>query len=523
MRKAKTSSTLGAGTLSGSSPLAALQGWASQTPQRLFWTFAAAHLILWTLLPSISCPNAPLDVIEGYAWGHEWLMGTYKHPPMQAWWLGAIAYLSDRASWGHFLASQIAVILAFWAVWQTGRRMFTEQAALLGVLLLEGVVYYNFISTEFNPNVLQLAFWALIGNTFHRAIKENRVIDWLLLGVWSAAGLYSKYSTALLLLVLGILMLVRPEGRRHLRSLGPYLAAVVGLLLFLPQIAWLFNNAFLPFTYAWDRMQTNPNAGFITSSVRAPFFYILSQLLAVLPATVLFFAFCDRGSLPKDKRFRSFDRDFLDFVTFGPFLLTLLMAILIGIKIHDMWAMPFWNFLGLWAIARFRAVFSKEALRRFISGWIAVCLASVLLYTACTVYSPYVTHRGLRVQFPGKPLAEKIDAAWHKRFQSPLQYVVGDTWPAGNVAFYTPEWPHVLIKGDYAISPWISPDSVRRFGGVAVWCIQSCAYKNYEEGEPPYIRNFPHAEIQEPLTLPRQTEADVPPTRLGWAILPPAG
>src|SRR5271168_2819822 len=82
------------------------KAWVVATPARLFWVFAATHLALWTIIPTLVSPNAPLDVIEGYAWGHEWLIGTHKHPPMQAWWLGALAILTGRAAWAHFLASQ---------------------------------------------------------------------------------------------------------------------------------------------------------------------------------------------------------------------------------------------------------------------------------------------------------------------------------------------------------------------------------------------------------------------------------
>lgn len=497
--------------------------WVTATPARLFWGFAAIHLVLWTVVPALTSPNAPLDVIEGYAWGHEWLIGTHKHPPMQAWWLEILAMLTNRAPWVHFFASQLAIVIAFWAVWRTGRRMFSPQAALLGALLLEGVVYYNFTSPEFNPNVLQLPFWALTGLYFHRAVKEGRMTDWFLLGLFSAGGLYSKYSTMLLLVSLTILLLVRPEGRRRLAEPGPWIALLTVFALFLPHIIWLIDNSFLPFTYAWGRMHDPSNIGFIASTVRAPVFYILSQLLAILPMTLLFFAFFDHGKLVPNERFRSFDRDFLDFVTFGPFIFTLIMAVVVGIKVHDMWAMPFWNFIGLWAISRFKADFSPRAVRRFTYSWVVVSFGLLIAFTASNLFSPYFTHRGLRVHFPGQALAATVGTVWHDRFRTPVPYVVGDVWAAGNVAYYLPEWPHVLIKGDYEISPWLTRADVRKAGAIIVWCMQDCAYKNrdYEEAQPPFVKDFPQAEIQEPIILSRQTDAVVPPAKIGWAIIPP--
>ena len=244
----------------------------------LFWIFAVAHLLLWTIVPTLTSPNAPLDVIEGYVWGHEWLLGTYKHPPMQAWWLETLTLLTNQSSWTHFLASQIAIVIAFWAVWQTGLRILGPVPALLGAMLLEGVIYYNFCSPEFNPDVLQLPFWALIGLFYHRAVKDNRLFDWALLGVWSAGGLYSKYSTLLLLVVLMLLTFARPEGRRRLKNIGPYLAVTVAFLLFLPHLNWLIDNNFLPYTYAESRLRHPTPPGIVRSAIVVPSLFSSSQL-----------------------------------------------------------------------------------------------------------------------------------------------------------------------------------------------------------------------------------------------------
>ena len=47
--------------------------------------FLFAHLIVWTLIPSISNTNLPLDTIEALAWGTNLDWGYNKHPPVSAW------------------------------------------------------------------------------------------------------------------------------------------------------------------------------------------------------------------------------------------------------------------------------------------------------------------------------------------------------------------------------------------------------------------------------------------------------
>ena len=49
-----------------------------------FYIFLVIHLILWTLTPSLTNNNLPLDTIEALAWGSNLDWGFNKHPPMSA-------------------------------------------------------------------------------------------------------------------------------------------------------------------------------------------------------------------------------------------------------------------------------------------------------------------------------------------------------------------------------------------------------------------------------------------------------
>ena len=50
----------------------------------VFYIFVTAHLIFWTLIPSLTNHNLPLDTIEALAWGSNLDWGFNKHPPMSA-------------------------------------------------------------------------------------------------------------------------------------------------------------------------------------------------------------------------------------------------------------------------------------------------------------------------------------------------------------------------------------------------------------------------------------------------------
>ena len=52
---------------------------------KILITFLFSHLIIWTLVPSLSNENLPLDTIEALAWGSNLDWGYNKHPPVSAW------------------------------------------------------------------------------------------------------------------------------------------------------------------------------------------------------------------------------------------------------------------------------------------------------------------------------------------------------------------------------------------------------------------------------------------------------
>ena len=51
---------------------------------KLFYSFLVVHLILWTLVPTLTNNNLPLDTIEVLAWGSNLDWGFGKHPPASA-------------------------------------------------------------------------------------------------------------------------------------------------------------------------------------------------------------------------------------------------------------------------------------------------------------------------------------------------------------------------------------------------------------------------------------------------------
>src|SRR5580692_985743 len=160
---------------------AGLIDWIESQPGQAFAAFLAVHFVVWTALPTLLYANLPLDLIEALTYGREWQLGYDKLPPLP-WWLVEIMHRAFGADAAYYALAQAAVIIAFVAVWATARPLVGATGALIAVLIIDGMHYFQYTAVKFNHDVIQLPFWALAGYALHAALTRGRLRYWILLG-----------------------------------------------------------------------------------------------------------------------------------------------------------------------------------------------------------------------------------------------------------------------------------------------------------------------------------------------------
>ena len=70
---------------------------------KILGSFLFAHIIIWTLIPTFSNTNLPLDTIEHLAWASDLKFGYSKHPPVSAWILEIFYQIFSNQDWAYFL------------------------------------------------------------------------------------------------------------------------------------------------------------------------------------------------------------------------------------------------------------------------------------------------------------------------------------------------------------------------------------------------------------------------------------
>jgi len=411
---------------------------------KLFYTFIIIHLILWTLIPSLTNNNLPLDTIEALAWGSNLDWGFSKHPPGSAFFLEIIYHIFGTQDWAYYLLSQIFVVIAFIIVFKFAEELFKNTIlSLISVLLLESIYFYNFTTPEFNVNVCQLPFWALCvyysWKLFDRQDVSFKDCFWL--GVFAAIGFLSKYLFIYLLLAIDLLFFYVIFIKRYRKFNFKYLISLeIFAVLLIPHLIWLVNNDYATISYGLAR------TGFENSSlldhILYPVIFLGKQVGILIPFFIMSYLLVKKFKYKislKDKNLL-----FLMFINLAPIGLMFLTSVITGSKIRTMWMTPFYLFFGVLIVYIFQAQINLKRLNSFISAFLILFIFSPLAYAYISI-----TETNKRTDYLGKEMAIKTQYAWDQDHIESINVVLGDEWVAGNLSYHLksrPVWEGLITK-----------------------------------------------------------------------------
>ena len=404
----------------------------------IFFIFALSHLIIWTIVPSLTNKNLPLDTIEALAWGSNLDWGFNKHPPMSAFFPEVFFKIFGAQDWAFYLLSQIFVLIAFYFVFKLSFEVLGNiKLSLISVLLLESIYFYNFTTPEFNVNVCQLPFWSLVVYFTWKIYetKEIKFSDCFFIGLFAAIGFLSKYLFIYLLLAIIFLFTHSIFVKKIKKFDFKYLITIeVFLVLLVPHLIWLLNNDFITINYGLKR--TGLEGSEIFDHFKYPLIFLLKQLGILVPFFFLVFLLVKKVKFKinfKDQKFL-----FLLFVNILPIALMFLTSAITGSKIRTMWMTPFYLFFGLMFVYIFKSQINIKKINSFLYGFIFLFFLSPILYSYESV-----SKTDKRTDYPGKEIAAKVQIVWDQDFDKEIEFVTGNEWNAGNLSYHLksrPKW-----------------------------------------------------------------------------------
>jgi len=411
---------------------------------RLFYIFLAIHLFVWTLIPSLTNQNLPLDTIEALAWGSDLDWGFNKHPPGKAFFVEIFYQIFGSNDWAYYLLSQIFVIFAFFIIWKFSCEFLgNKNFSLFSVLLLEAIYFYNFTSPEFNVNVCQLPFWTLtVYYSWKLFSKKNIDIkDCILLGAFAAFGFLSKYLFIYLLISIDLLffyLIFIIKDRKY--DFNYLISLIVFVILLIPHIIWLTNNDYITITYGLHRTGlSEPN---FIEHLKYPLMFLAKQIGILIPFFILSLFIVSKFKF--NLKFKDKKLLFLLAINIVPIILMFLTSLVLGAKIRTMWMTPFYLFFGTLLIYIFQKQINLKKIKNFYTAFIFLFLLSPIIYAYISV-----NQTDKKTDYPGKEIAKKIQKKWDSEFSEPINAVLGNEWNAGNLSYHLksrPTWEGELDK-----------------------------------------------------------------------------
>ena len=402
----------------------------------VFYIFVTAHLIFWTLIPSITNHNLPLDTIEALAWGSNLDWGFYKHPPMSAFFPEIFFQIFGSQDWVYYLLSQIFVIISFYYVFKFSNEIFNNKLlGLISVLLIEAIYFYNFTTPEFNVNVCQLPFWSLTVYYSWKIYngKEIKFLDCFLVGLFAAFGFLSKYLFIYLLASVDLLFIYLIFFKKERKFDFKYLITLeVFLVVLVPHLIWLNNNEFITITYGLAR--TGLEQSSFIDHIKFPLIFLLKQIGILVPFLILSWLLVKKIKLNlnfKDKKLL-----FLLAINILPIVLMFLTSLITGSKIRTMWMTPFYLFFGSLFVYLLQAQINLKRLKPFMIGFVFFFFLSPGLYAYVSI-----SNDDKRTDYMGKEIAVKTQYAWDQQFDTKINVVLGDEWNAGNLSYHLKSRP----------------------------------------------------------------------------------
>ncbi len=403
-----------------------------------FYIFITVHLIFWTLAPSLTNQNLPLDTIEHLAWGSNLEWGFNKHPPMVAFVVEVFYRIFGSQDWAYYLLSQIFVCISFIYVFKLGIEILDNPLlSLISVLLLESIYFYNFTTPEFNVNVCQLPFWSIAVYYSWKIFNQNKinVLDCILLGLFGAIGFLSKYLFIYLLFSIVLLFIYFIFYKKIKNFDFKYLISIeVFIVLLVPHLIWLIDNDYTTLRYGLKR--TGLDGSNILDHIKYPIIFLLKQFIILIPFFLMVRLLIKKIKYKinlKDKKLL-----FLFFVNIIPILLMLITSIITGSKIRTMWMTPFYLFFGILFVYIFQTQINLKKLNPFLYGFTFLFFLSPILYSYISI-----SQTDKRTDYPGKEIASKVQIKWDQEFDNEIQFVIGDEWSAGNLSYHLksrPKW-----------------------------------------------------------------------------------
>jgi hypothetical protein len=215
--------------------------------RRLFWisviSITLFRLVIAGLFGLSTDESHYVLYSQNLAWGY------FDHPPMVGF-LGALTSLLGHSSFfvrlGPVLCWLGSIMLLRLLILELYK---DEKIALVAAVFILLMPVQHLLAISLLPDATLNMFWCATLLFAWRAMKSGRWLTWCMTGVFLGCAFLSKYHGVLLPMCIVLYVVTSRETRKWMLSPKPYVAVVIGLLVFLPNIIWNYRNNWISYAF----------------------------------------------------------------------------------------------------------------------------------------------------------------------------------------------------------------------------------------------------------------------------------
>ena len=195
------------------------------------------------------------DEAQYWLWSKDIDFGYFSKPPFLSWIIRVYTEILGSSFVSLKLLPSFVYLLIAWSIYNllinAGINKKDSFAGCLIFLFIPAVSFSSFI---ISTDLFLLLFWTLSLNELIKISREQRLKNFILLGIFVGLGFLSKYAAVYFIICLFILILLDKSFRKvFLDNLfGFSLAFLSVFIIIMPNIIWNFNNDWITFSHTSD-------------------------------------------------------------------------------------------------------------------------------------------------------------------------------------------------------------------------------------------------------------------------------
>lgn len=490
-----------------------------------FGLFSLGHFLLWSIAPFVVRSSLPFDTLESMAWGAQWQLGYLKHPPLSAW-VSAIFMQLFGVGYAQYALAQIAILVMFWAMWRLAQKFVSPGAALVSVMVLEGVLFFSLYSPKFNVTSLMVPVWALSMLVFYCCLTEKKPWQWIVFGILNAANILTKYQAGIIFIPFLAVLLLTQSGREAFKKAWVYVSLFITLILLVPHFVWAYHAHFPEINYA---LHSTTDSSRMLTGWLAHLYYparIIGDQVGMLIGVFLMSlplwwhrskTIITNRDNPTKNTLSCFDTAFLWIIGMGPFVLTILFALVTGSYLDANWCTPYFCMIGILLVVYLRPHVTKAAFKKFLAVMVPLSILIIAVRYGALLANPYLKHKAHAYAYrPNPEIAKRITQIWHHKYHSRLQYVGANHYLAAAIFVYSKDHPTPYLDWNRQESPWVNVAAMKKTGAMFAW-----RQKDAARLVPILKKHYKTLIFLPSEKFALQSKAHLPKAVIGLAILPP--